>query len=54
MENTEENLEAWMEDPSKFKPDNIMSLQGPMYMDENNALSREEIRKIVAYLRELY
>jgi len=54
MENTEENLEAWMEDPSKFKPDNIMSLQGPMYMNENNALSQEEIRKIVAYLRELY
>ncbi len=54
MENTEENLEAWIKDPSSFKPDNIMTLQGPMYMNDEYALSYEEIRKITAYLRELY
>ena len=54
VENTKDNLEDWLGDPASFKPDNIMALQGPMYIDDKFALTRDEIEKLAAYLKELY
>ncbi len=52
-ENTTENLTAWLRDPSKVKPGNLMAGLAPIYTIPNLALGEEDVAALVAYLHSL-
>ena len=47
------NLKTWITDPEALKPGNLMSRDGPPYMDPDKALSERDIDALVAYLMTL-
>jgi cytochrome c oxidase subunit 2 len=53
MDNTQENLRAWLEDPNDVKPGNIMSREAAVYTDSSKRLSEPEISALAAFLRSL-
>ena len=53
MDNTPENLTAWLENPEEIKPGNIMYRDGPVYQNEGLVLNEHEIGALVAYLQSL-
>ena len=53
MDNTQENLRAWLEDPNSFKPGNVMSRDAVVYADPSKGLSEPQISALVAFLRSL-
>ena len=54
LENTQENLRKWLEDPCKVKPGNIMCVEGEIFNDpERGSLKETEISALIAYLRSL-
>ena len=53
LDNTQDNLRSWIEDPGKIKPGNIMSSQGAVYMDTNKALTESEVIALASYLQSL-
>ena len=53
MDNTQENLRAWIENPGKIKPGNVMASQGAVYMDPNKSLTESEVIALSAYLQSL-
>ena len=53
MDNTQENLRAWIENPGKIKPGNVMASQGAVYMDSNKSLTESEVIALSAYLQSL-
>lgn len=53
MENTQENLRAWITDPEAKKPGNIMARQASVYNGTNPPLTEPQISALVAYLRTL-
>lgn len=53
VDNDDAAMAKWISDPEAIKPGNIMSAQGPMYMDPANALSQADVEALVAYLRGL-
>lgn len=50
MDNTQENLRRWLEDPATIKPGNIMAKQAAIYNDPSLRLTEQEISALVAYL----
>jgi cytochrome c oxidase subunit 2 len=53
VENTQENLTKWIENPNSIKPGTIMATNGQVYNDPDKKLTGPEISAIVAYLRTL-
>ncbi len=53
LDNNEENLRAWITDPSDFKPGNIMNRDGLAYMNPDFALSDEDVNNLTAYILSL-
>ena len=53
IENNQENLRAWIKDPEKIKPGNIMSREGLIYTQDELALTDGQIAALVAYLQSL-
>ena len=53
LENTQENLRKWLEDPDEEKPGNIMARDAEVYNEPDMALTEQEISALVAYLRSL-
>ena len=53
MNMNEENLSAWITDPSEFKPGNIMNRDGLAYTNPQFALSDEDIDNLTAYIQSL-
>ena len=53
LENTQENLRVWLEDPDELKPGNIMGREAIVYANPDNKLTEAEISALVAYLRSL-
>ena len=53
LDNTEENVKAWITDPSEFKPGNIMNRDGLAYTNPNFALSDEDVNNLTAYILSL-
>ena len=53
MENTQENLRHWLEDPNKMKPGNMMARDGVVFNTAERALTEPEISALIAYLRSL-
>ena len=53
MENNQENLRRWLEDPESLKPGNLMSRNAPVYTDPARALTDREISALIAYLQSL-
>ena len=53
LENTQEDLRAWLEDPEAIKPGNIMTREAIVYTNPDNELTEPEISALVAYLRSL-
>jgi cytochrome c oxidase subunit 2 len=53
MENTQENLRAWLTDPDKVKPGNIMATDAAVYNDPAKRLKESEISALVSYLGSL-
>lgn len=53
LDNNQENLRKWLEDPGSIKPGNRMSLQASVYTDKTKTLNDSEISAIVAYLQTL-
>jgi cytochrome c oxidase subunit 2 len=51
LDNTPENLAAWISDPESIKPGNIMYRDG--YVINQTALSEEDVQALVAYLDSL-
>jgi|TARA_B100002003_G_scaffold251882_1_gene298458 cytochrome c oxidase subunit 2 len=47
------NLRAWLEDPSSIKQGNIMSAQAAVYTDPNRALTEAQVSALVSYLTTL-
>ena len=52
MENTQDNLRKWLQDPGKMKPGNIMA-GAAVYTDSERALTEPQISALMAYLRSL-
>ena len=53
IENTQEGLRTWLEDPCEAKPGNAMCTGAAIYTDPDRALSESQISALVAYLRSL-
>ena len=53
IENSQQNLRAWLEDPEEMKPANKMGRDGIVYNDPDRALTEPEISALIAYLRTL-
>ncbi len=53
IENTQEGLRSWLEDPCDAKPGNVMCTDAAVYSDPSKALNESEISALVAYLRSL-
>ena len=53
LENTQENLRRWLEDPCEVKPGNLMCKDAIIYNDPDRALTEPEISALIAFLRSL-
>ena len=53
LENTQERLREWLEDPCDLKPGNIMCTEAGVYTGTLAPLTEPEISALVAYLRSL-
>ena len=53
MENTQENLRKWLQDPQTMKPGNVMARDGGVYNGSLAALTEPQVSALVAYLRSL-
>ena len=53
MENTQEHLRQWLEDPELMKPGNLMAQDGEVYNGTMPELTEREVAALVAYLRAL-
>ena len=53
LENTQENLIKWLEDPCDMKPGNIMCTDAGVYNGTLTPLTEPQISALVAYLRSL-
>ena len=53
MENTQENLRKWLQDPQTMKPGNVMARDGGVYNGSLDALTEPQVSALVAYLRSL-
>ena len=53
MENTQENLQHWLEDPENMKRGNLMARDGVVFNDPDRALTAPEISALMAFLRSL-
>ena len=53
LDNTAENLEDWLRNPDKLKPDNLMFKEAPVYAIPALALDEQQIGALVAFLRSL-
>ena len=53
LDNTQDNLRKWLEDPESIKPGNKMARQATVYTDETKKLNDPEISALVAYLQTL-
>ena len=53
LDNTQDNLHKWLEDPESIKPGNKMARQATVYTDETKKLNDPEISALVAYLQTL-
>lgn len=53
MENTEENLRAWLRDPEEVKPGNRMARLAEAFNNPDLALTEEDITALIAYLQTL-
>ena len=50
LENTQEHLRKWLQDPDKEKPGNIMARDGVVFNDPERALNEPQISALIAYL----
>ena len=53
LENTQQNLREWLEDPDKLKPGNFMARDAAVYNVPERALTEPQISALIAYLRGL-
>jgi cytochrome c oxidase subunit 2 len=53
LENTQENVRIWLEDPEQIKPGNIMSRDAAVYNGQGEPLTEPQISALVAFLRSL-
>jgi cytochrome c oxidase subunit 2 len=53
LENTDENLAAWLRDPEEVKPGNRMARLADAFNDPDMALTESDIEALVAYLQSL-
>ena len=53
MENTQANLERWLQDPASLKPGNIMARDARIYTEADMKLTPSEITALVSYLQTL-
>lgn len=53
LDNTSENLEDWLRNPDKLKPDNLMFKEAPVYTNPALALDEQQIAALVTFLRSL-
>jgi len=53
LENTQENLRMWLEDPDAVKPGNLMSRDAAVYNGQGEPLTEPQISALVAFLRSL-
>ena len=53
MDNTQEHLRQWIQDPESMKPGNVMSMDGEVYNGTVPELTEREVSALVAYLRAL-
>jgi len=53
MENTPDNLKAWLQDPNEIKQGNLMSRDARVFTDPERKLSEQQISALVAYLNSL-
>ena len=53
IENTQENLRQWIEDPQSIKQGTIMFRDAKVYTDPERKLSDADVAALVAYLQTL-
>lgn len=53
IENNQQNMTKWIENPNSIKPGTLMSTNGQVYNDPDKKLTGPEISALVAYLRTL-
>ena len=53
MENTQDHLREWIENPGKMKPGNMMSVEAEVYTGIVPPLTEPQISALIAYLRSL-
>ncbi len=53
LENTQDNLRKWLQDPQSVKPGNLMARDATIYTDPNLTLTEPEISALIAYLQSL-
>ena len=53
MENTQDHLREWLEDPGKMKPGNMMSEEAEVYTGVVPPLTEPQVSALIAYLRGL-
>ena len=53
MENNQENLRKWLQNPQAMKPGNVMARDGGVYNGSLDALTEPQVSALVAYLRSL-
>lgn len=53
LQNTQENLRTWLEDPNEIKPGNIMTRDAAVYNGQGEPLTEPQISALVAFLRSL-
>ena len=49
----EENLTAWINNPTDIKPGNYMARKAPFYQDGTNTLSAGDVSSVIEYLLSL-
>lgn len=53
LENTQENLRHWLEEPEDVKPGNLMARDAVVYNTPGRALTEPQVSALIAYLRSL-
>jgi cytochrome c oxidase subunit 2 len=53
LENTQENLRRWLEEPGEVKPGNLMARDAVVYNTPDRALTEPQVSALIAYLRSL-
>jgi cytochrome c oxidase subunit 2 len=53
IENTQQNLRQWIEDPQSIKQGTTMFRDAKIYSDPNRKLSDAELSALVAYIQTL-